>query len=139
MLHFAKMEQEMTRDVYRSAYETAMTELGQITIRFDQLRTRKSHIENLIVVLQQSLSKSELAPTETLTTMEMISAPSPRPGTLGRAEQEPDPENYSFLQVPNPISDHHGPSPLAESNGDPFQRRVRSSFRFKGISAQRSY
>jgi hypothetical protein len=126
-------------DPYRSAYETAMVELGQITKRFEHLRTRKNHVEHLIVVLQQALGAAEPATTESLPSVEMVAAQYPQEVTASPAEAQPDPEGYSFLQVPSPISDLEVASSLPESSGDPFQRRMRTSFRFKGLSAQRSY
>ena len=129
----------MTLDPYRNAYETAIMDLGQITMRFDQLRTRKSHVENLIVALQQTLGADETfgedepAVIETLVSTEMVPSQHSQETTPDVAETQAEhPENYSFIQVPSP-------SPLTESSGDPFQRRVKTSFRFRGISAQRSY
>jgi hypothetical protein len=46
MLHCASGEEEM--DPYRVAYEQAMTELNEITRKFDVLRMQKAQVENLI-------------------------------------------------------------------------------------------
>ena len=120
----------MTPDPYLNAYETARTELAQITVRFDQLRARKSHIENLVVVLQQTLGAHGQANIETQAEMEAMPSQHPQETAAHVAEVETEPENYSFHQVPSP-------SPLSETSGDPFERRVKTSFRFRGISAQR--
>jgi hypothetical protein len=119
----------MTPDPYLNAYETARTELAQITMRFDQLRARKSHIENLVVVLQQTLGAHGQPTIEPQAEMEAMSSQRAQETAPHVAEQT-EPENYSFHQVPSP-------SPLSESSGDPFERRVKTSFRFRGISAQR--
>jgi hypothetical protein len=126
-------------DPYRSAYETALVELAQITKRFEHLRTRKNHVEHLIVVLQQTLGAAEPAATETLASMEMAAAPVKHEAVPDPAEAQTDPDGYSFLQVPSPISDLEVANSLPESSADPFQRRMRTSFRFKGLSAQRLY
>jgi hypothetical protein len=122
----------MTPDPYRNAFETAMMDLAQITTQFDWLRTRKSHIENLIIVLQETLGANEPAATGTQSSADMVSSQRPQETASDVVEMQADPDNYSFLQVPSP-------SPLSESSSDPFQRRGRTSFRFRGISAQKSY
>ena len=114
----------MTLDPYRNAFEKALSDIAEIAARFEQLRTRRSHIENLIAVLEpmvDAYGTPTYEPQEhTETGPEQIAAEMP--------ELEAEPAGYSFLEVP---------SPLPESTGDPFERRARSGFRFRGLAAQR--
>jgi len=121
----------MTPDPYRSAYEKTLEDLSVISDRFESLNTRKRHVENHISALQPVFaSDQQLAlenPTSTAATVPTspleISAETQEPTSAGE-------ESYTFLDVP---------APLPVGDGDPFERRVKASFRFKGLSAQRSY
>ena len=126
----------MTTDPYRVAYESALAEITEITTKFEQLRARKDKIASLIAVLQPMFTAEGSQP-------EAVSAPSVS-AQLASAEQTPEgqvvaemapaasgePANYSYLDVPNP---------LPQGDGDPFQRRGRGAFRFRGLAAQRAY
>ena len=123
----------MTPDPYRIAYEKALTEISDLTAKFEQLRARKGHVEHLIAALQAIVS-SESSRSQAIPAM-----PKPMQDEMQRedtaapvevAEQSEAQSEYSYLEVP---------TPLPQGDGDPFQRRVRTSFRFKGLSAQRSY
>lgn len=114
----------MTPDPYRNAYETAFAELTHITAQFERLRTRKSHVENLIAVLQPMFGDYEVTAPEPQANVEAVA----EQFAVEASAQESEPAGYSFLEVP---------SPLPESNGDPFERRARSSFRFRGLATQR--
>lgn len=123
----------MTPEPYRVAYETALAEITEIAAKFEQLRTRKGQIENLIAVLQpifadapEGVSAVPL-PQQTAGTEE-----TPIPQLLEAIETPAadEPTGYSYLNVPNP---------LPTGDGDPFERRVKTSFRFRGLAAQRSY
>ena len=120
----------MTSNPYRNAYEAAMAELAQISAKFEQLRTRKNHIENLISALQSVFAPDQGPGAEVSSVNETpVSTQDTESTGENPVEAEP-PAGYSYLDVPNP---------LPESEGDPFQRRVKSSFRFKGLAAQRSF
>lgn len=110
---------------YQNAYDTAISELTQISAAFEKLRVRKGQIESLIQALQPFFGELQVA------------APNPEPAKavsaeLSSSESEP-PAGYSFRDVPNPLPD------ISETGGDPFQRRVKATFRFKGLATQRSY
>jgi hypothetical protein len=121
----------MTPEPYRIAYEKALADLSIIAERYEWLNTRKRHVENLISALQPVFVSSNQSALENSTS---TAAPSPTaPQEITAEAEEPANEaeaKYSFLDVP---------APLPESDGDPFERRVKASFRFKGLSAQRSF
>jgi len=112
----------MTPDPYRIAHEKALEDLALIEARVEWLNTRKKHVENVIKALQPVCSPTEQAiHGSSVEESQQVSA---------EAEQSPSEvaDNYSFLNVP---------APLPQSDGDPFQRRVKASFRFRGLAAQR--
>jgi hypothetical protein len=111
---------------YRNAYDAAINELTDITAAFERLRTRKSQIEGLVLALQPFFDSQAPAPTQ------HAELPEPRSAELTADDAEP-PAGYSFRDVPNPLPD------ISETGGDPFQRRVKTTFRFKGLATQRSY
>lgn len=118
----------MTTNAYRNAYETALAELTEITAKFEQLRTHKGHVENLITVLHSIFSSDDsVEATSIAEEMVQVAIPQSHPAPEPKSETPP---SYSYLDVPNP---------LPESDGDPFHRRVKASFRFKGLATQRSY
>jgi hypothetical protein len=120
----------MTPDPYRSAYDKALADLSIISDRFEWLNTRKRHVENLISALQPVFASDHQAVLEIPASGE--AAVSTGPQEITAEAEEPNSEveeKYSFLDVP---------APLPESDGDPFERRVKASFRFRGLSAQRS-
>src|SRR6266568_5737127 len=57
------MKQEVNEDVYRAAFESATTELGEISTTFEQLRIRKDRIEKLVTVLKALVEAKEKAET----------------------------------------------------------------------------
>jgi hypothetical protein len=107
---------------YRVAYDAALAEITEITAQFEQLRTRKGQVEHLVTALQAYLAPTDNEQPNAASTMEL------QP-TLAAPETVPD-SAYSYLDVPNPLPD---------GDGDPFQRRVKTTFRFKGLTTQRSY
>lgn len=123
----------MTTDAYRNAYETALEELTEIHAKFEQLRTRKGQVEHLINALHSVFSLDEVRTEATPSAAEMtqveIPAAVPQRDPVPEPESEA-PSSYSYLDVPNP---------LPESDGDPFQRRVKAAFKFRGLATQRSY
>jgi hypothetical protein len=123
----------MTTDAYRKAYEAALGELTNIHEKFEQLRTRKGQVENLINALHSVFSpdesRSEAMPIAPEMAQVEIEAPVPQKDPVPQPESDA-PSSYSYLEVPNP---------LPESDGDPFQRRVKAAFKFRGLATQRSY
>ena len=125
MLHFARGEKaRMNPHPYQNAYDTAINELTQITAAFEKLRTRKGQIESLIQALQPFFGEVQAPVTSPEPSSEAVTE-------LAASAAEP-PQGYSFRDVPNPLPD------IAETGGDPFQRRVKATFRFKGLATQRS-
>ena len=119
----------MTPDPYRNAYQKALEDLTVISNRFEQLSNRKKHVENLVLALQRIFSPAQHDSRESAPIAEM---PSPQIAPEMSAETNADEaeHRFSFLDVP---------APLPESDGDPFERRVKANFRFKGLAAQRSF
>jgi hypothetical protein len=121
----------MTPDPYRKAYEKAIEDLTQISQTFEHLSTRKKLVENLLTAMQPIFATVEHATQET-PSLATIETPQVAHQESTSAPETAEPaEGYSFLDVPAPLP--------SESDGDPFQRRVRAgNFRFKGLAAQRS-
>ena len=134
MLHFGRGENvPMTPQPYRNAYDTALAELTQIAQTFEQLRARKGQIEGLIQALQPFFSNSTSSrPAVSGAGNGQIVPVHEEAPRVADLDSEP-PEGYSFRDVPNPLPD------ISETGGDPFQRRVKANFRFRGLTAQRSY
>jgi hypothetical protein len=103
----------MKLDVYSVAFEEANSELLDITKRFEQLRRRKQYLETLIAAIGSLLGVAA-APNKPLP--EAVQAPAP-----SEPQAPSEPVSYTFNQVPVPLPD--------ESNGDPFQRRVRNALK----------
>lgn len=120
----------MTPNPYSVAFDKALAEVTEITARFEQLHVRKSQLENLVAVLQPMFS-GEAGITSAEMTHQALPQEHPGPQLVNETEAvSEEPANYSYLDVP---------APLPEGDGDPFQRRVKTSFRFRGLAAQRSY
>ena len=113
----------MNPQPYQNAYDTAIDELTRIAAAFEKLRARKSQIENLVQALQPFFGEGQ-SPAAA------HQPPAVVPQIAASAEEPP--EGYSFRDVPNPLPD------VSETGGDPFQRRVKATFRFKGLATQRS-
>jgi hypothetical protein len=122
----------MTPDPYRKAYEKAIEDVTQIAQTFERLSARKKLVENLVVALQPVFAATKDAAQETDSSAS-IETPQDVQEVSAEAHEEAEPAGgYSFLDVPAPLP--------TESDGDPFQRRVKAgNFRFKGHAAQRSY
>jgi hypothetical protein len=114
----------MNPQPYKNAYDTAINELTQITASFERLRIRKAQIESLVLALQPFFGEVELPATTQTPTAEVVPQIS--------ASETGETEEFSFRDVPNPLPD------ISETGGDPFQRRVKATFRFKGLATQRS-
>jgi len=119
----------MTPHPYQNAYDTAVHELSDIATEFEKLRARKNQIENLVKALQP-LFAAEIAGTAVLAGAD---AGNPQVSREKAIDNSEPPEGYSFRDVPNPLPD------LEETGGDPFQRRGKGGFRFRGLATQRSF
>ena len=115
----------MNAQPYQNAYDTAINELTQIAATFEQLRVRKTQIESLVQALQPFFAEGQVPATVQQPTSAVL------PEVAASESAEP-PEGFSFEDVPNPVPD------ISETGGDPFQRRVKATFRFKGLATQRS-
>ncbi|HEY1578680.1 MAG TPA: hypothetical protein VGF82_16550 [Terracidiphilus sp.] len=119
----------MTPQPYQNAYDTALAELNQITQKFEQLRSRKGQIEVVIQALKPFFAnEAEFHPAASVRGESPIVAPARQEAGM---DTEP-PEGYSFRDIPNPSPD------ISETDGDPFQRRGKANFRFRGLATQRS-
>ena len=116
----------MNAQPYQIAYDTAINELTQIAAAFEQLRARKTKIENLVQALQPFFAEGQVPATSAQ------QQPGDVQPELAAQEGTEAPEGYSFRDVPNPLPD------VSEAGGDPFQRRVKATFRFKGLATQRA-
>jgi hypothetical protein len=116
----------MTPDPYRQAYEKAIEDLALISQKFERLCTRKKLVENLVTALEPVFNSDMQSTPEASAPVEIPQAPQ-EVAAEAESPTEP-PAGYSFLDVP---------APLPEGDGDPFQRRVRGNFRFRGLSVQR--
>jgi len=115
----------MNAQPYQNAYDTAINELTQIAATFEQLRVRKTQIESLVQALQPFFAEGQVPASLEQPTSAVL------PEVAASESAEP-PEGFSFEDVPNPVPD------ISETGGDPFQRRVKATFRFKGLATQRS-
>ena len=122
----------MTRDPYRKAYEKAIEDLTQISQTFERLSTRKRLVENLLTAMQPMFATVEPATQQTHSHAQTETPEVAQEASIEALETAEPAGAYSFLDVPAPLP--------TESDGDPFQRRVKAgNFRFKGLTAQRSY
>lgn len=122
----------MTSDPYRKAYETAIEDLTQISQTFERLSARKKLVENVVLALQPVFARTDEVSPEIPVQATIETAPAAQEESSEVGEAGEPPAGYSFLDVPAPLP--------TESDGDPFQRRVRAgNFRFKGHAAHRSY
>ena len=116
----------MTTDAYRKAYETAIEDLTQISQTFERLSARKKLVENVLAALQPVFASTDTAASEVPPHVQMDS-----PQASQETQTEGSETAFSFLDVPAPLP--------AETDGDPFQRRVKANFRFKGLATQRAF
>lgn len=126
------VNENMTPDPYRQAYEKAIEDLTLISQKFEQLSTRKKLVENLLTAMQPIFATNSNATLEfpSHASIEIPQVALETPTAMIEAAEPVG--GYSFLDVPAPLP--------TETDGDPFQRRVKAgSFRFKGLAAQRSY
>ena len=118
----------MRQDVFRVAYEEASSELLDITVKFEQLKQRKIRLEGVVAAMAPLVSRQsqQAASVQALELVEP-KADAPQPTEANPAE----PINYTFNQVPVPLQG------LEETDGDPFQRRVKNALRFGALSERK--
>ena len=114
----------MRQDVYGVAYAEANAELSVISGRFEQLRARKEHLEGVIRAIGGVLGVEAPAPTQATAPRQAV--PPQSPTQIPPTPRNADPTSYTFNQIPVPLPD------VAETGGDPFQRRVRNALRMSG-------
>jgi hypothetical protein len=94
------MKLESRIEVYRVAFESAKSELMEISAEFEKLRLRKEHMEKLVAVLTPLLGE------------ELAAVPGSQEDSIVRpAESAGEPSS----------APHGGPEGLV---ADPFQRRI---------------
>jgi hypothetical protein len=121
----------MTPDPYRNAYAKALEDLTLISAKFEWLTIRKRNVENLVLALEPMFSAMEQAAPESTAHAPVQALQTPQEASEDTQEPAETATSYSYLDVPVPLP--------ADSVGDPFQRRAKANFRFRGLSAQRSY
>lgn len=131
----------MTQDTYRFAYEEASAELREIVGQFEQLRLRKTQMEQVIEALRPLLSDVTAAAIATeLQVPEMLSfetdAPETMPLEANESESTPFLVQSSAEVVPDaaaatePVMDAMtAVTEPSEESVDPFQRRIDNALR----------
>ena len=106
----------MTQDTYRFAYEEASAELREILEQFEQLRLRKTQMEQVVEALRPMLSDApaagiaaELRPAEAV------------PFLVAEAQQA--------VEEPAPAVEAFAEPEVVEEAADPFQRRIDNALR----------
>ena len=118
----------MRQDVYGVAYAEANAELSVISKRFEQLRARKEHLEGVVRAISGMLGVEAQSGTQAAASRQTVEMPA-HPPARGSAPANTEPAAYTFNQVPVPLPD------VAETGGDPFQRRVRNALRMQGMGS----
>jgi len=115
----------MRQDVFRVAYEEASSELLDITVKFEQLKQRKTKLEGVIAAMAPLVGQQPSQPIQA-PALELVEQGAATPQSA--KAKTADPMNYTFNQVPVPLPE------LEETGGDPFQRRVKNALRFGVLS-----
>src|ERR1700760_3481397 len=97
------VNESMTPDAYRTAYDKAIDDLTQISQTFERLTNRKKLIENVLAALQPVFDPSAVPELPA-----QLQSDSSDIAEEAKAEEA----SYSFLDVPAPLP--------AETDGDPF-------------------
>jgi hypothetical protein len=117
----------MTQETYRFAFEEANAELGDILAQFEQLRLRKTQMEQVVEALRPLLFDTPV--TATAVTVAAV------PIELELAEAEPVP--FLVQQTAEPVevpvlqqtAEAIAEPEYAEQSSDPFQRRIDNALR----------
>ena len=121
----------MRQDVYRVAYDEAISELSDIINQYEQLRQRKERVEKAVEVLKplvaangQASSAEQIAPRSSPDDPPPPAEPSPTSGHEVLAVPA------AILQrVEEPISYPAPQAAAAETTSDPFQRRINNALK----------
>ena len=120
----------MRQDVYRVAYDEAISELSDIINQYEQLRQRKERVEKAVDVLKplvganvQPISADHAAAASSPDEPPPPAEPSPNSG------QEVLAVPAAILQrVEEPIS-YPAPQASVDTTSDPFQRRINNALK----------
>ncbi len=98
----------MNPQAYQNAYDTAVDELTRISETFEQLRARKTLIENAVHALLPFFAASEEAAPEEAEPQVAAAAETESEAVLAEdAAAEPEPSEASRLKnVPQPPAEH---------------------------------
>jgi len=102
-------------DVYRVAYETANTELGEIVERFEQLRTRKDQIERLVAALKPVVDEDAAVAAAEAHEEEVVEE-------VHEDVHEEEAQPIAVAQTAE--SSFNSADEPQEMRADPFQRRI---------------
>ncbi len=117
----------MTQETYRFAFEEANAELGDILAQFEQLRLRKTQMEQVVEALRPLLFDTPA----TATAVAVAAAPI----ELEQAIAEPVPflvqQSEEPVEVPvlQQTAEAVEEPEYAEQSSDPFQRRIDNALR----------
>ena len=119
----------MRQDVYRVAYDEAISELSDIINKYEQLRLQKERVEKVVEVLKPLLGAN--APASSVEPTAAVTFPDEPPPTVD------PPPNSGQEVVSIPVALMHRmeqpisyPAPqAAEIPPDPFQRRINNALR----------
>ena len=142
----------MRQETYRFAFEEANAELRDIMEQYEQLRSRKEQVEQVLAALQPFLALSGNAGAEVSLPEEMqFSFLAEEAAPAGVAEPEIAPELQEFLRQEGLVQDEElepihlsmmaepeaepEVETLAEVAADPFQRRIDDVLRH-GVGGQ---
>ncbi len=121
----------MRQDVYRVAYDEAISELSDIINQYEQLRQRKERVEKAVDVLKPLVGANVQA-----ISADRATAGSPPDEPPPPAEPSPS-SGQEVLAVPaailqrveEPISYPAPQASAADTTADPFQRRINNALR----------
>jgi hypothetical protein len=121
----------MRPDVYRVAYEEAISELSDILNKFEQLRLRKERVEKAVDVLKPLLGMS--ASANSVDQNPGGSSPDASPQTTDPSPNQGQsatvaPQAAMMQRVDEPIS-YPVPQAGGDTTSDPFQRRINNALR----------
>lgn len=117
----------MTQERYRIAFEEANNELTEIAARFDQLRSRKEQMEQIVEALRPLLTDEQVADLTPSVLKE-----EPAPFVVHTApEAVHDQNSQPVVEVLEDAMQESNEEPVfaTEVSDDPFQRRIDNALR----------
>jgi len=114
----------MTQDTYRFAYEEANAELREILGQFEQLRLRKTQMEQVVEALRPLLSEVP----ETTLPAEVRESESV-PFLVQQTVAMPLAPMIEAETSPVPVAEAYEEPEMVEESSDPFQRRIDNALR----------